>query len=65
MMRKYLIACLLPVLAVVVINAVPKNKKAVGDRISPVQRSLKLYEMEQRQIEMDRTVQQFRTNELD
>ncbi len=62
-MHKYLIACLLPVLAVVVISATPKNKTAILDRITPVQRSLKLYEMEQKQIELDRAVQQFRTNE--
>lgn len=62
-MRKFLIACLLPVLAAVVFNAVPVNKKAIGERNSPVQRSLKLCDMEQRQMEIDRAAMKFRAGE--
>jgi len=64
-MRRYLIACLLPVMAVVVHNAGPNYQSGFREGISTVQRSLTLYEMEQRQLEMDRAAQQFRAGAMD
>lgn len=64
-MRKYLIACLLPVLAIVVFSAGPKRKNTSKERISPLQKSMKLYDMEQRQDEMNRAMHRFRPNELE
>jgi hypothetical protein len=59
-MRKYWIACLLPLMAVVVFNAGPKAISPSRDRISPAQKSMKIYDMERRQDEMARALHQFR-----
>lgn len=62
-MRRYILACLLPVLAVVVLSVSSKQKAAAQERVTPVQKSMKLYEMEQRQDEMNRAVHRFRLDE--
>ncbi|MBL8173623.1 MAG: hypothetical protein JNK48_03080 [Bryobacterales bacterium] len=62
-MRKYLIACLLPVMAVAIFSSGDRSKSAAGERISPVQKSMKLYDVERRQEEMNRTMDRFRPAE--
>lgn len=62
-MRRYILACLLPVLAVAVFSVSMKQKAAAQERVTPVQKSMKLYEMEQRQDEMNRAVHRFRLDE--
>jgi hypothetical protein len=64
-MRKYWIACLLPVVAIVVFSAGPGRKHTGKERISPAQKSMKLYDMEQQQDEMNRAMDRFRPNEMD
>jgi len=64
-MRRYILACLLPVLAVVVFSVSLKPKAAAQERITPVQKSMRLYDMEQRQDEMNRAVHRFRLDELE
>lgn len=62
-MRKYWIACLLPVLAVVVFQAAPKPVFPARERFSPAQKSMKIYDMERRQDEMNRALTQFRATD--
>lgn len=62
-MRKYWIACLLPVLAVVVFHAAPKPFSHPRERFSPAQKSLKIYDMERHQEEMNRALHQFRSTD--
>ncbi|MBS1828931.1 MAG: hypothetical protein JST93_26750 [Acidobacteria bacterium] len=62
-MRKYWIACLLPVLAVVVFNVAPKPFSPTRERFSPAQKSMKIYDMERHQEEMNRTLTQFRSTD--
>lgn len=64
-MRRYILACLLPVLAVVVLGVSLKTRAVAQERITPVQKSMKLYDMEQRQDEMNRAVLRFRLDELE
>lgn len=64
-MRRYILACLLPVLAVVVLGISLKPRAVAQERITPVQKSMKLYDMEQRQDEMNRAVLRFRLDELE